>query len=328
MASVRKLTARASHLARRAYSFVSSWDRIRGYADRQQLHLRFRRAVRESRPIHLAREGDVQVHLLFGHRHVHEVVGTIQSLYRFLPSAWPVVLHEDGSLTAGDRALIHSLLVGVRIIDRKTADSEVLALLEQQGLVRCAAMRRTFVLALKLLDVQLYARGASVLLLDTDVLFHRPPHDLIEGLTEPSDRWVDRYNEDFTSSYAWSTDTIRARTGIEILPSVNTGLVALRRPTVNWTRYEEWLAIPDPIASMQHLEQTLYALEFTIDGARALPAEYDVMFRSKWQGEYETWLDRAPGGADVSSQHYCGSEKQRRYYYRHYLDYVARAYRR
>ena len=322
---MRKLTAGGIRFARRIFAFATSWTRIRGYADRAQLHWRFRRAVRRARPIVLSQGGDIQLHLLFGHRTVHEAVATIQSLYRFTP-AWPVVLHDDGTLTAKDRTLVTSLLVGVRLIDRRRSDEEVIAHLEKAGLARLADFRRNVVFALKLLDVPFYAAGSRLLMMDTDVLFYEKPVELLAALYASDDEWRDRYSEDFSSSYAWDFDAIREYTGLDILPRVNVGLVALRRPRLWWERYERWLGIQKPFRSKHHLEQTLYALEFTEDGARALAPEYDVMFRASYVGDYAKWIRSAQGGKNVISQHYCGGPAQRRHYYRHYLQRVAPSY--
>ena len=59
-------------------------------------------------------------------------------------------------------------------------------------------------------------------------------------------------------------------------------------------------------------------------GAVALSDEYDVCFRTTWRGpNYERWLREANGGADVVTQHYCGSPAQRAYYYSHFNELVA-----
>ena len=155
---------------------------------RHRFELRaFRQAVLDGRSIRVGTEGEIEVRTFFGRRTLLEGIAALKSFYRFAPECFPLVVHEDGTFTRDDATLLTAHLPGVRIVDRETADREVNGYLEAQGLVRCAALRRGFVLAVKYFDVPFYGRGRRLLYLDSDVLFLQPPDALFEVLaTRPS----------------------------------------------------------------------------------------------------------------------------------------------
>jgi hypothetical protein len=228
------------------------------------------------------------------------------------------VVHEDGTFGDAERTRFAEHFPGARIISRRQADGEITALLDAAGLHRCAAYRREQVYALKLFDLEHYGSGKRVLYADTDILFFTRPAALLDALNAPDDQWIDRYNEDVRSCYTWSSDRVARETGIELLPRVNTGLMALRFGDPDWTSYEAWLAMPE---RSFFSEQTLRAMQLSAAGAQPLPSEYDVCFRHAWEGrDWNASLAEKRRGRDVVSEHFCGGLECRVLFYERCLE--------
>jgi hypothetical protein len=142
------------------------------------------------------------------------------------------------------------------------------------------------------------------MILDSDVLFHQYPSELINAIEQQP--WVDRYNRDVETwySYAWTTQQIRASLGVEIPAQFNAGLMTTQVDGEHRTEFfEECLrALPWPEGNAHYVDQTLQALYAAKQGARPLPDNYDVCARLLRLGE-----------ANLVSQHYCGPMRTRLY---------------
>ena len=112
----------------------------------------------------------VNVRTLLCHRDVDLALHCLGSLATCCVDPIALAIHEDGSLTADDRARIAAELPGARIVDRRAAD-EVM----RERLARHAAawaFRAGSVWGLKLLDVALLEAG-DCYYVDGDVRFFR-----------------------------------------------------------------------------------------------------------------------------------------------------------
>jgi len=308
--------------SRRVVRVLSEPERLTRVFRRYQHQYLFRRLALRSQPVPVPASSDAEVHVLFGHSRVLSAIATLKSLYRFLPTPYALVVHDDGSLTSSDRALVEAHFPGFRLIPRAVADQEVLGELRRRDLMRCARLREELIFALKLFDLQFYGQGRALLYVDTDILFLHEPTELISALSKSPDEWVDRYNEDIHSGYAWPAEEIQRHTSISMLPCINAGMLCIRRDELDWEFYEQCLAMPG-LRAQYYAEQTLNAIDISRRGGMPLPPEYDVAFRYAHRGDYSQWLARAPNAHEVITQHYCGSQVHVAYYFEHYVRHVA-----
>jgi hypothetical protein len=255
-----------------------------------------KKAVLQSPPIPVATEGAVAVHMLCSHNRVYDGIATLKSFYRYVDVPVPLLFHDDGSLTAGDCDLIQRHLPGIRLIYRRDADPILKEYLLKAGLKRCVELRRFHNLQLKLFDFAYYANGQPYIQLDSDILFLKPPIELMEAARAPVDQFVDRYNADQSNAYTWTAEESRQFLGIDLLPRINSGLMCVRRDDDTFPFFERASAMPilDPKLAY-YSEQSLTAMESSRRGARPLPDEYDVA------GRY------AKTGGQVVTQHYCST---------------------
>jgi hypothetical protein len=263
-------------------------------------------------------DGDIEVHMLLCHRDVGLGLQGLKSFYRVTPEAFALVVHDDGSLDANDRALMSTHFPGVRFVDAADARTRVDAELARLGLERCRELRRTFVLAMRLFDFPLLAAGKMTLQLDPDVIFLERPTELLAALSDSDPRAPMRFNLDVrpVTGYCWTDDEVTSVLGFAPVPQLNAGLVAVRYETSSvpamWAVLEQCLALPVAPRLRWLTEQTLFGVIAAWRGGAPLAPEYDVCARLRRQGR-----------EDLIS-HHCMAH-QRPYFYETFMTRVAPA---
>jgi hypothetical protein len=140
-------------------------------------------------------------------------------------------LHDDGTLTGEDRAVLRRALPVDVIVERRDADE---AMTEKLGRYpACRRARGENVLMLKLLDVALRSDG-DIRYCDTDVLFIRPA----VGLFESPGRAV--FMHDIDNGYAVRPWQLWPGNGVRLPRCLNSGLFAFPRVQFDLD-YLEWL---------------------------------------------------------------------------------------
>jgi len=218
-------------------------------------------------------------------------IGAIKSFLSFCPAPFAVVIHDGGGLDRDDVALVARHLPGARVVLAGEATPTIAEALRGMGLTRCVRWREELPYARKILDMVHYGAGATTLYLDSDVLCHARPNRLLESLT--ASPFVERFNEGAHTFYPYSLPmaSLDEELGRPMVPFFNAGLVVFRRsPAVSWPRYERWLALPHTAAGM--VEQTMSAMDATLNGCEALPPWYDAGARY------------ARDGHSIVTQHY------------------------
>jgi hypothetical protein len=240
----------------------------------------------------------VEVHVLTSAGDWLNLCWVLKSFYHFANVKWALCIHEDGSVPPDGIAALGRLFPDARLVRRAEADATVLPMLDGGGFGRCADLRRTNVLSLKVFDFAHYLAAPRMLLLDSDVLFFARPDVLIERALDPE--WpVNTVNGDLDSAY--TVDRIEAgkRIGCEVAERFNSGLGVIHRESLRLEWIEEFLALPGIIGKAWRIEQTLLALASSRFGCELLPAEYDV------------FVDGETG--DRPSRHYIGAIRHRMY---------------
>lgn len=269
--------------------------------------------VIKTRPIEVTseyKEDGVLLMSLFCHKDVYEGIAAFKSLYRFLDVKYPLTIIEDGSLNDQDVETITFHLKNCHIIRRDKAEHEVNNYLKSNGLDNCLAMRKDFLMALKLFDASYYSFGKKVVIVDTDILFFSKPDALLNLIKRQREEFTPFYNKDLHSVYSYSVEAMERFIGNKILTSVNAGFIGwVPHPSI-FQLTEKFLSLQLPYQSPWLVEQTMYALYFSTISGEPLPDDYDVMAR------------HARKGLPVVCQHYAGF--LRPHFYRQFLEDVYR----
>jgi hypothetical protein len=199
----------------------------------------------------------------------------LKSFYHFADVSWALCIHEDGTVPVEGLETLHRLFPDAQIIRRAQADAAVLPLLDSKGLTRCAELRRTNVLSLKVFDFAHFLQAPRMLLLDSDVLFFARPEVLIQRVMDPAWR-LNSTNRDIDTAYTVNTAEAGERLGHPVVERFNSGLGVIHRESLRLDWFEEFLALPGIIGKAWRIEQTLFALASSRFGCELLPPEYDV----------------------------------------------------
>lgn len=233
--------------------FIIPW-RYRQALKRQReeaLRLRSDRAAFATRPFLTGQDApDFEVHMLLGHRHVGMTLWAVKSFLHACGRRFAVVLHEDGSLTADDVAVLERHLIGVRIIRKAVADAEMDDRLRPYA--NCHDYRyanklhsdhrnagyNMHIFALRLFDFNFYSRAAKRMFLDADILFFRRPDEIVQWIDDPADARSLYSVEAYTPSHNWLGRLVFEPKE----PTLNAGLICLHAPAAyDLPLLDEWI---------------------------------------------------------------------------------------
>lgn len=167
---------------------LTHFRRFSRLADQLSYHLFY--GATDTPPISVDPNATPLVYSLLAHRHVTAYLLAIKSLWRFLDDApCSVVVQSDGSLTPTDCDLLKRHVRGIEIRHKSDCDAVLGSVLPTSVRRWLPSAEKTcFLLPLKLLHVLYAYPGRYVILLDSDVLFLRPPIEAVKCLREGNRR--------------------------------------------------------------------------------------------------------------------------------------------
>ncbi len=231
-----------------------------------------------------------EIHVLTSATDYLNLIWALKSFYHISQRRYALCIHDDGTLTDEVRATLAQHFPTARILNRRQAELDVLATLQNYPL--CRKFRESNHLSPKVFDFRHYLKADRMLLLDSDVLFFKEPTELLRRIESPKYR-LNCVNGDIKSAYTVTPELARQYCDVSLIERFNSGLGLIHRESLNLDWIEEFLAIPGIIGNFWLIEQTLYALCSSRFGVELLPAEYDVFL----QGQ----------AGDRPSRHYVGA---------------------
>jgi hypothetical protein len=223
-------------------------------------------------PLRTASTGPVEVRVLTWRRDWVNLVWALKTFYHFAGVDYPLVIH-DGGLLARQVPRLREQFPDARIIPAAEADARFPAELTRRGFARSAEYRGKNPSTRKLFDFFLDSTAASLVCIDSDIVFFRRPDRL---LPPPEGLAVNRYNEDDGFWYSMTPDELAAAFGVRPPPGVNSGLAVIRRESIDFAAIDRYLEHPKLFANSRVTEQTLHALLATTYGLELLPGTYRV----------------------------------------------------
>ena len=233
-----------------------------------------------------------EVHVLLGRKHVGMTLWCVKSLLWAAVRKYTVVLHDDGSLSDDDVATLERHLLNVRVVRRPQADAEVRGRLQHLP----HAMRYRFspketsdhrgvkydmhVFALRLFDFNLVSNAKKVLVLDCDILFFKPPHEIMEWAEDP-DRTGSLYSiEQYVPLRNARNDITGYRRKYPLPTAANAGLLCLDKQIHDLDAIDGWIGRNlDKMDQLATFEQHAYNYLLQIKGGGiALPDTYSFNY--------------------------------------------------
>lgn len=225
------------------------------------------------------------LHCLLCARDVEMFICSQRSLYSVSELGhYRLFIHDDGTLTDHDIVYLERKLPNAKVLRRETADER--AERELVSYPRILEYRRNQVMALKLVDVQLWATGLRAAYIDSDILFFSEPSELIAALSEEG--WGNMFNRDIDDCYVDTRRNIFQAMGVSPASKVNAGLWVADVDIINLDTVEKWLA--EPVLRKRPyyytLEQTLISMlaHKSSKGVSYFSKEYDVSYGKSVDG--------------------------------------------
>lgn len=205
----------------------------------------------------------LKVATLVSSKDVEMLVWCLKSLFYFSDRAWDLVV-IDGGLNSSDVSILEHHFPNVRIFLEPDLVRSFSSELANLPCLRELRFNRGYAPAKKIVDAPRLMAGHKFLLLDSDVLFFRAPHELLRLLENEDER------------FAFSVDQLGINSGVAVVPASRISFAELERLLRSMS--------PDKLAGWQ-VEQDLYGLlsESCFD---ELPSVYAVEpVRGKIYGE-------------------------------------------
>lgn len=228
----------------------------------------FPRAIYDTKPVPCGDTRGYEVHILTCERDRTMAFWALKSFYHHLGERPPLVVHDDGSLSAESFRLLHEHFPGCTVVRANEADADPQLRDALQALPLCDLwrFRCEFQLAKKLFDFPCLSQEPFIVGIDSDILFFRRPIEILECVHASAPFMSSDYQE------AYDFDAPG------LIPRLNSGLFGLRRADFDFTLVESLLQASVD-ASPAHrfefwkgwLEQTLLAYLFSrSSGGRVL----------------------------------------------------------
>lgn len=195
----------------------------------------------------------LKVATLVSSKDVEMLVWCLKSLFYFSDRAWDLVI-IDGGLESSDVSLLRDHFPNARIFLEQDLVSQFASELADLQYLRELRFNRGYAPAKKIVDAPRMMEGRKFLLLDSDVLFFRPPHKLVNLLEETDQR------------FAFSVDQLGINSGVAVVPATE----------ISFAQIEQLLrAMPPEQLGGWQVEQDLYGL-LCKNRFEELPAVYAV----------------------------------------------------
>jgi hypothetical protein len=184
-------------------------------------------------------------------------------------------LIDDGTFDDALAAEALRLAPGSRVERTSDIETRLDAVLPAARFPTLRAQRLTYIHLRKLTDVHAGLSG-SRLVLDSDMLFFRPPEALRTWLATP-DRPV--HMLDIHDAYGYPAATLADLAGRPVPSCVNVGVCGFRSENIDWEKLESWSArLIARYGTSYYLEQALVALLLADADPLCLPAaDYRLM---------------------------------------------------
>lgn len=231
-------------------------------------------AAHDLQPLPPSPDSSPEIYLLTGQGFWYQTAFCVHSLGRHIGAVRPVFV-DDGTFNDALAAEALRLFPTARVQRAADIEAHLDRALPEKKFPTLRALRRTYIHLRKLTDVHAGRRGWR-LVLDSDMLFFRPPEALRGWLTTP-DRPV--HMLDIHDAYGYPATTLAELAGRPVPPCVNVGVCGFHSDDLDWELLEHWAAqLLARHGTSYYLEQALVALLAATTNPLRLPRdEYRLM---------------------------------------------------
>ncbi|WP_242522478.1 hypothetical protein [Candidatus Methylacidiphilum infernorum] len=218
----------------------------------------------------------MDVHGLICHRDVATGIICYKSLVQNSQEKLGLILHDDGSLTEEDIAILQSSLPIKKVFLKKEADSILAELLSRYP--ACSSYRKKHPYGIKIFDIPLLEKNDVLAYCDSDLFFFKPFKGLF-SFPDPKTNIILMYNAG-DEGYCLRPWHFFFYPKLQLVSKANAGIMCLRKKYFDLDLVEWFLGHNWPLKFLFLYEQTFWAfLAARIGGALYNPAQ--IMFPIK-----------------------------------------------
>jgi hypothetical protein len=215
-----------------------------------------------------AGEFTVPVICLTGRRFIHQSLFCAHSFARAAGVNPLLEFLSDGNLSDENSATLLRLFPQATVRNHADLDDIVREALPPSKFPVLHAVRKNFVLLRKLTDAMAGRRGYA-LLFDSDMIFWREPHELLDRAGKGESLYL---TDTVADGYTVSRAELGRTLGVPVAVGVNSGLVGLDSSKIDWELIERACEFLRSARGDQRLlEQTLWAI--ALGAANAIPLD-------------------------------------------------------
>jgi len=248
------------HRPRQFARAVAKEGGVLGYATLVRSRAQMQQAASALPPLVLdsnARPIPTPIYVLTGRRYWDQTAFCIHTLVRHLRRPVRLILIDDGSLEPSHVRCIARCGVEPEVIWFEQARSTLVTRLPVGEFPVLNRLWGSYVNLRKLVDPHLAHRGWKVVL-DSDMLFHRHPHEFEHWLDSPM---LALSMTDAVESYGYERSVLESLAGAQLPVAVNVGVTGLDGDALDWRRIESWcVELLSRHGSSYFLEQALVAM--------------------------------------------------------------------
>jgi hypothetical protein len=196
---------------------------------------------------------------------------------------WQFVFHDDGSLSAKDKLALLDAVADARVIMSEESNMKLGKHLEAHPL--CWKCRNIHPLSRKLFDVPFFCSGDRYISIDTDVLFHRRPVELLEWVGDSRGRTL--FMQDIKDCTLPQAREAARLLGGEVVGKINTGIIAIESRVLSLDLIERCLRDTAMFeADSWYIEQSLYGVLSSLESDAELldPKLYEIPVGRPFEG--------------------------------------------
>jgi hypothetical protein len=188
------------------------------------------------------------------------------------------VVYDDGSLTPANVAAIRRIFPDAEIITAAATEAKLDQYLPSSRFPTLRSRRLAYFNLRKLTDIHVNAQGWK-LVLDSDMLFFRPPEFILNWLASPQQPC---YMVDVKTAYGYSDQLMSRLAGVTIPDKINVGICGLQSESIDWDELEYWCkTMIETEGSHYYQEQAIAAMLMARQPSAIAPAEDYILMPSQ-----------------------------------------------
>lgn len=249
-----------------------------------------------------AGHGSLEVAFLSGDRFWWQTLFCVASLQIHSPARIVPVVYDDGTFDEGTWSAFSRVVPWAQLVRAQDILARLDAHLPARRFPALRGRRLAYPHLRKLTDIHV-GRHGWLAVLDSDMLFFRAPHALLDWLVAP-DRPCCLSEQG--SWYGYSPELMRELAGREPPQHVNVGICGIRSDAIDWDRLEHWCReMLEREGPHYFQEQALSAMLMTGQECRQFDAADYLVFPSLAEGRHPT----------ATLHHYVASSKRSYFQY-------------